>query len=94
MLCRVKRCSVGSGNTDWGESVENSSQPKRFWMMRMIFYPYIKFQKFDAFMPYMHNFSILIVIQKFPLRTYSLAKAYSQSGICGLKDKFDYSITN
>jgi hypothetical protein len=45
-------------------------------------------------MPNMHNFTILIVIQKFPLRTYSLAKAYSQSGISGLKDKFNYSITN
>ena len=56
--------------------------------------PHIKFQKFDAFMPNMHNFSILIAIQKFPLRTYSLAKAYSQSGISRLKDKSKYSITN
>jgi hypothetical protein len=53
-----------------------------------------KFQKFDAFMPNMDNISILITFQKLPLRTYSLAEAYSQSAISGLKDKSKYAITN
>jgi len=34
-------------------------------------------QKFDAFMPNMHNISIPITFQKLPLRTNSLAEAYS-----------------
>jgi hypothetical protein len=46
-----------------------------------------KFQKFDAFMPSMDNISILIAFQKLSLRTYSLAEAYSQSAISGLKEK-------
>jgi len=45
-------------------------------------------------MPNMHNFSILIAIQKLPLRTYFLAETYSQSAISGLKDKSKHPITN
>ena len=38
--------------------------------MTIIVYPAFKFQKFDAFMPNMHNFSILITKKKLLLITF------------------------
>ena len=54
--------------------------------------PYIKFQKFDAFMLNMDNISILITVKKLALKTYSLAEVYPQSIISGLKDISQYGI--
>ena len=64
------------------------------WHNRINCYPYIKFQKFDAFMPNMHNISILNTFQKLLLKIYSLAEAYPQSAMSGLKGKSKYAITD
>ena len=45
-------------------------------------------------MPNTHNISILITFQKIPLKTYSLAEAYPQSAMSGLKGKSKYAITD
>jgi len=44
-----------TGNIDWGESVENSSQPKHFWMTVMTIFPLELHPLFQVFFTAINN---------------------------------------